>query len=215
MLKQGFVEKILERPSQYKTKGGAPKPSFWAMQVDNIQYGTKNDRPPCKEGDYVEFEAIEDGKYWRADVATIRLVAVPAGNSNSNQGSVAPVDNVTKPVYHGAKGGYNDPARQDAITYQSARKDALEHVGLLIAAGLLDFGKAKGAQKIELVDIIVDDYTVRYYNETKELAPKEHASPVDAVYSEAVSAARAPAKKAKPAAVEPVDESAEPDPWAE
>lgn len=209
MLIKGYVEGVVETPSKFTDKSGRRKPSFWRLKVDNTMYGFGNEQPKCKEGDYVAFDAEKKGDYWNADVVTLKPLAPPDGKEPA-----APTPNQAKPTTGAASSGGWKPnpeaetrverhARQETISYQAARKDALEHVAMLLAAGLIDFGKAKGAQKLEIVDILVDSYTERYYNETHQLAPKEHTSPVEAVLPEGVEGLRKPVGRPKKPIQEP------------
>jgi len=129
--------------------------------ADNVQYGTGKVAAPVKEGDYIEFEAEQKGQYWNADPRTIKQLAKPTVPSNVE---VAP-----------KRTWVPDTDRQDSIIYQSSRKDSIETVKLLIESNALDFGKAKTvAQKVELVEMYIDKFTVRYFDDTKRLAPPEH-----------------------------------------
>lgn len=206
MLKEGLVEKVVETPSKFNDKAGRPKPSFWRIRVDNTSYGMgAATTAPCKEGDYVQFEAVQDGQYWNVAPGTLKPAKAPERAPASETTSATADPTPTKPTT-GGNTWRTDPeretraervARQETISYQSARKDALEHVSLLLAAGAMDFGRAGGAQKIEIVDILVDEYTKRYYAETQQLAPREHASPVDAMYAPPLEAQRKAPRKAR------------------
>ena len=189
MLKQGFVERVQEYPSKYKWPNGKQKDSMWAMLVDNIRYSTKNVKPPA-EGSYVQFEATQQGEYWNADPSTIKNIEAPAA-----QRSVAPSTTMSTQL-----GSTN--LRDASIHYQSSRKDALELVKMLLAKDMIDFGKAKAAQKIEIVEIYLDNYTSRFVEDIKRLAPPEHASPIDAEMPESVTVLAKPPRKPKEPAVE-------------
>jgi len=62
-------------------------------------------------------------------------------------------------------GGYNDPARQDAISYQSARNAALDAVKLLVVVDGIKF-TAKSDKKA-ILDALVDEYTVLYFRDVE------------------------------------------------
>lgn len=188
MLIQGVVERVQEYPSKYQDKWGKPKPSMWAMVVDNQRYSLGQVKPPA-QGTSVRFEATQDAKgYWNADGST--LSTVTAAQPAQAVAAKSPTVSVTD-------------LRQDSIIYQSSRKDSLEFVNMLLANGLIDFGKAKGAQKIEMVEIFLDNYTTRFFDDCKRLSPPEHGSPVEAEPIAEAQALAKPARKAK--AVEPVD----------
>jgi hypothetical protein len=92
----------------------------------------------------------------------------------------------------------------------------LEIVTALLAKDMIDFGKAKGAQKQAIVDILVDSYTVRFFEETAALAPEPKDSPVEASYGEGVETMRKPSgrpRKAVQELVEPILEEKDELPW--
>lgn len=190
MLKTGILSEIKEWPSKYTWPNGQPKPSNWTFKIDDGErYGIKG-KPPAglKAGDNVQFDANKNAKgYWEVDPVTI----VPASPATI---ATAPAQIATK----APTTGYKSDAVQNAISYQAARKDALETVKMLLDKDLIDFGKAKGAQKIELVEIFIDNYTVRYAEDTARLAPKPHGNPLEAEYGEDVTAAKKP--RGRPAA---------------
>lgn len=185
MIIKGYVEKVQEYPSKYTDKFGKPKPSMWAMYVDNTRYSCGIVRPPAV-GTYISFESTQDEKgYWNADGSTIKQEA-------AQQAASPPTHPEPK-----AAGAIFVDNRQDSIIYQSSRKDALEWTGYLLQHGLIDFGKAKGAQKIELAEIFLDNYTKRFFDDCKRLSPPEHNSPVDAELPDGVQELAKPARKAK------------------
>lgn len=157
MIVTGKVEKITSR----STKFG----DYWDVYVDGRKYGTGKKKPPCSDGDYVTFEAEAKGDFFNADPTTFKKAEAPK--------NVAPV---TAAAGVSAKREWiPEKDRQDSITYQSARKDALQFVEILAATGKLDFGKMKGAEAIDMLETYVDNYTQRFFKDTKDLGHK--ASP--------------------------------------
>lgn len=166
----GTVEKITSSPGQYGM--------MHRVTVDNVMYGTGKTAPPVNVGDYVEFEAEQKGQYWNANAATFRVRPMTNAPQVLEINHQAPVER---------KAWVPDKDRQDSITYQSARKDALEMTSLLLNSNALDFGKAKTvAAKVELVEMYVDKFTIRFFEDTKRLAPPEH--PQEAVKTKAAPA---------------------------
>lgn len=151
---KGYVEEV-----SGNEKNGV---TYWRIKVDNVRYGTGSKQPKCKQGDYIQFEATQNGQYWNADFKTIAKADPPASQQAATNAALAPS---TKPWVP-------DAQRQDTISYQAARKDALEVVALLVSAGALEFGaKAKANDKYEIINAAVDRFTTRYFNDTKRLAP--------------------------------------------
>jgi hypothetical protein len=214
MLVKGYVESVVETPSKFTDKTGKRKPSFWRIKVDNVMYGCGNSQPQCKEGDYVTFDAEQKGEYWNADVATLKP-AKPDPREPAADHPAVPIAGGWK-TNPEAETRAERLHRQDIISYQAARKDALEIVTALLAKDMIDFGKAKGAQKQAIVDILVDNYTVRFFEETAALAPEPKDSPVEAAYGEGVETMRKPAgrpRKAVQELVEPILEEKDELPW--
>lgn len=193
---KGFVERVLEYPSKYTDKFGKPKPSMWAMYVDNQRFGCGPTKPPAA-GTYVSFEATETEKGWNVDGATLKQETPPSGQSPK----------VSTPAAAAASHSVVADNRQDSIIYQSSRKDALEWTGYLLQHGLIDFGKAKGAQKIAIAEIFLDTYTKRFFDDCKRLSPPESSGPQRAVAPDGVQELAKPAAKA---AVAPPAEAEEP-----
>lgn len=165
MLKSGVVEAIKSRDAQYGV--------LWSIKVDNVYYSTKKVEPKCKKGDHISFEASQNEKgYWDADPKTIKLVVAEAPAVPTK--TAIKVDAYEKEASASKKQEWvSDVDKQNSIVYQNARNAALELVGLLLSKDLIDFGKTKGAGKIELIETFLDRYTVRFQEDTKRLAPPE------------------------------------------
>lgn len=147
MLITGYVERVTN------------KNGIWAVVVDNVRYGFYKTEPKCKENDYVSFEADQKGDFWNAKPATLKRAQPPAGQAQSD---TAPAKSTWVP----------DAARQDSITFQSARKDALQLVEILAAKDLIDLGtKSKKADAIGVIELYVDRFTERFFEDTKLLKP--------------------------------------------
>ncbi len=110
--------------------------------------GTKK-VPPLEKGDTVELK-YETGQYGH-DVKSYEKKAVPKPPSNGSAGS---------------GGSFNDN-RQQAIHYQSSRKDALALAAMLVDLGILKPTGAKGKQAASL-EQYVDKLTVRYFNDLED-----------------------------------------------
>lgn len=155
----GVVEKVL----------GPSGRGTYDVQVGGVKYGTYTNVPKCAPGDVVEFEAKQNGNFWNMNVKSLRVT------------SKAPTTEAAAPSTK-TKAWVPDDKRQDAISYQAARKDALQLTEMLLSKELLDFGKAKNnASKIEVVEVFIDKFTQRYFEDTKNLGHKivEDTSPVE------------------------------------
>lgn len=154
------IKGVVEKKYVNTTKVGLT----YALVVDNVRYGFYKTDPKCNEGDSVEFEASQKGDFWNADGKTLKVlgatrVATPAAATKS---------------------WVPDTARQDSITFQSARKDALSFMDLLIKSGNLDTGKAKAAaSKTDVMLAYLDQLTERFFEDTKHLGHQEDPAVVD------------------------------------
>lgn len=151
----GYVEKIWKNAKP--AANGKKAYTSYAVVVDNVKYGTFT-APECAEGDFVSFNANQNGNYWNLDNATLKKATPPTDKQS-------PANVPT------GYGGGKSVAVQDAINYQSARKDALVFVEILASQQLLDLGKTKGRQ-IDVLEIFLDKYTTRFFEDTKNLGHK-------------------------------------------
>ncbi len=123
---------------------------FYSVKIGDTWYGTgsKNEPAGVAKGDIVEGEfELEKGKYKTITKAGLKKAAqAPAGASG------------------GTGGGTNWAAKDDSIRYQSSRKDALAFLAL---PGVLDavVAKAKPADKVGIIEALVDKYTASFFED--------------------------------------------------
>ena len=167
----GIVEKIYEN----QTKTGM---TTYAFVVDGVRYGTYNIKPPCNQGDMIEFTFTAKGDFNNADAKSIR----------KSEKQPAPAQAAPVAAYANAGGSSRSDAVQDAITFQAARKDAIQFLELLSSLDVLDLGSKSKGQKIKNAEAYLDGYTKRFYEDTKTLGheeveeePEEEEAPVAAV----------------------------------
>jgi hypothetical protein len=152
---KGWVKKLNSKDGQ--AKSGRPY-TLWSAKLEK-EDGTEYDnwisfgftKPEIKEGDYVKITAEQDGKYLqvkevkRLKNAPARVVAKGAEGTNQNVST----------------------STQVSIHYQSARKDALQAIDILIKSDALPISAAKtkaGEAKryVELLALI-DKLTVQFF----------------------------------------------------
>jgi hypothetical protein len=155
MIVAGRIDRVVER----ETKFG----KMYSLQVAGEFYGLGKALGGVAAGDFVEFEAEKNERgYLDIKKGTIKPGTAPAA---------APVkavsNNTGSTTGSGQTSGYSDN-RQDSIVYQSSRKDALEFVSMLREEGLIDYGKAKGADKIAILETYVDKTTEHFIAEVKQ-----------------------------------------------
>jgi hypothetical protein len=188
----GIIEKVWEN----QTSAG----TTYAYVVDNTRYGSYKTKLNVQEGDNVTFSATQKGNFWNIDTKTVKKLAAPAGNTADKP----------SPEAKSWGGGKRDASVQDAINYQSARKDALQLLDTLASNGIIDFGTEKTAttKKFATALAYVDKLTVRFFEDTKALGHKAaepeqgeqedapvKAAPVKKAKAAPKKAAKAPAKK--------------------
>ncbi len=152
MIVTGRVSQVVERGTKFG--------SYYDIVVDGRKYGHGKKKPAFSDGDYVTFEAEAKGDFFNADPSSFKKVQVATEAAPSA---------VAAAVSTSGKKWIPEVDRQDSITYQSARKDALQLTQILIEAGKMDFGKMKGAEAIDMVEMYVDNYTQRFFKDTKNL----------------------------------------------
>ena len=124
---------------------------FVQLQETGDYYFNTKFEPPCGDGDVVGIEYTDKGK-GRGNVTKIKLLE---SNGPGFQ-KKAP------PAKRGAAGGYNDPARQDSIIFQSSRKDALVFVDLLIRNEAFAL-KGKAGEKALQISELVTQLTAKFF----------------------------------------------------
>lgn len=122
---------------------------------DGIWYGHGFDAPSFVKGDNVTFNYAENGNFKNVDAASVVISAVEAAKATggSAKASVA---------------AYSPNATQLAISYQAARKDALQIIDMALRAEALSLGSKK-AEKLSIIEAMVDQMTTQFFEDTKVL----------------------------------------------
>ncbi len=123
---------------------------FYSVKIGDTWYGTgsKNEPAGVAKGDIVEGEfELEKGKYKTITKSGLTKVAKQTSSSAGSTG-----------------GATNWAAKDDSIRYQSSRKDALAFLAL---PGVLDavVAKAKPADKVGIIESLVDKYTASFFED--------------------------------------------------
>jgi len=157
MIVTGQIEKIAVKETQWG--------KYYDVHVNDTKYGIGKKRPAFSDGDWVTFEAEQNEKgYYNADPTTFKKAEPMKAKAS------------TTPAPETRKTWVPDDKRQDSISYQAARNSALAFVDLLLKAEKVDFGKMKGADSIALLETYVDNYTTRFFEDTKNLGHKAEVS---------------------------------------
>jgi hypothetical protein len=118
----------------------------------------------------------------------------------------APVQAAAAPATGAVYQGGGGSARETSIHYQSARKDALQFLGIAVPAGAIVL-PAKAAAKLKALDALVDFYTALYFEDIATGGAVTRAQ--EAAYSETDGdepTGKVKTKKVKTVEVEDEDE---------
>lgn len=160
----GFVKSISSK--QGVGKNGKPYTIYNVVLLkkeDNseLRVGWGFDAPSFNEGQWIKADILSNGQYFNYN----------KGSPVKVQDGPAPKVVASAPVSSG--GGYNDPARQASIIYQSSRKDAIEFVKILAQADALPISAAKSksaeAKRFDQLKDIVDKLTVQFVRDVETL----------------------------------------------
>ena len=139
---QGTVNKIHYNGKAYNAEiGGA-----W--------YGCGFEKPKFEEGQVIEFEFGNNGKFKNMMHETVKVLGTDSGS---------------KPA---PKGGAVDPQvwidKDISILYQSCRKDAIQFVNVLLTSSAVTL-PAKKADQADAIKALVEDYAAQFYVKTKDV----------------------------------------------
>lgn len=154
---KGFIAKIGEK------SGKSNKGRAWTIYSIKLEKEDGSeldkwisagfDKPSVREGDYVKIIAEENDKGYLNASEIKKLKNAPARSKAAAGGS--------------GGDGRGSQATQKSIHYQSARKDALNLVALLLAQDALPLTSAKGkageAKRFVELSALVDKLTVQYF----------------------------------------------------
>lgn len=145
----GVVEVISIKPT---ARGG----NSYNFKLNNdVWYGHGFTSPAFSEGDNISFSFTENGKFKNVDDSTVVVSEAKTTAPTRGAGSAPPPSN-----------SYDD--RQLAITYQAARKDALQIVEMALTHDVLSLG-AKKAEKLGILEDLVHKMTMQFFEDTKIL----------------------------------------------
>ncbi len=131
---------------------------FYSVKIDDTWYGTgsKKELSGISTGDVVEGEyELEKGKYKTITAAglTKSTSKAPAGAASGGTSGSA---GMSKAEW---------AAKDDAIRYQSSRKDALAFYAIPGALSASGFDKAKPADKMAVLEALIDKKTAEYFED--------------------------------------------------
>lgn len=170
MIVTGVVEEVVVRN---------PKPGLTAYDVivNGIKYGHGFIKPKVAKGDRVQFEALQHGQFANIKGGSLALYegkdepqdppsnALERGTSNQKGGTATPLPT------HSRTYAQNDDERQNRITFEATRKQAMDFVALLQQCDALWMKKVdKPADRFDYVRKLVEDTHRRFYNEATHRA---------------------------------------------
>lgn len=143
---QGFIQFLDGR----ETSVG----KMYDIKVNGVKYGLGKFPPKgLAQGNYVKFEATQNGKYWNVKAGSLSVMDAPAAVA-------AP-----KPTSGGGSTNFYSDDRQKVISKQAALNTSLSFVKLLTDASALPIpAKVASDKKADLVEQIVMEYAAKFYH---------------------------------------------------
>lgn len=179
---QGQVFKVFEK--QFPGKGGKPGNTWYSIKLEGVDvwFRCKSSNPGNLAGQVVKLvhSEISNGE---AQVTEKPEIIQAAATLTTTQAATQPAPTQSM--------GQLGSTRESSIHYQSARKDALQFVDMILRAE--QAGKvivklpAKEAARLEAVEALVDSYTAQYFSDISTFGAVSRSS------GEASEAAEAPA----------------------
>lgn len=161
---KGTVQQVKDKTTQYGV--------MYDVRVDGKWYGAGKNHPGVVAGDMVEFVAKANGNFSNVQGG---INKIEGETVNVSRGTVATPAAAPAYVAPQKYSGGNDD-RQSSIILQSSRKDALEFLQVLIAAGALPMSDSTAAKaKVSrqgALEALLDDYTARFYQDIQELGKR-------------------------------------------
>lgn len=181
---QGQVAQVSEKPFRDKWGKDIILYSF-QLQGDNRWYRTGTMRPPCNQGDSINFVFEQQGNNAKVDVNSLTgggvvdmsqpaqaapMQAPPAPPAPAPGGAPIPAPapapaatgGGTRDSYWKDKEEYDKKVTQPRIAYAAAQKSAVAVVVAALAHDVLGFGNAKKADKMEMLLGYVDEVTAKF-----------------------------------------------------
>lgn len=129
----------------------------YSFVIDEKWYSTYRTKPSCNEGDTISFEYVVKGNFQNADPATIEVVSATAPAKVESSGA----------------------NRQDTISYQAARKDALVFAQMAVEVGAIKL-PTKQDEKYDALMGIVLELTDEFFEGTATLGQNTINAAVEA-----------------------------------
>lgn len=126
-----------------------------------------------KEGTIIRFTPDEKNSVKPENVEIVQVnppAASPAAPAAKTTSAAQPPSPALNKESYWDRKEQGDEARQKAITYQAARKDALELVALAVSSGALSLPDDH-TDRLGVITAAVDAYTLRFVEDTHRLAP--------------------------------------------
>lgn len=172
---QGVVYRVYEK--QFPPKGGKPGNTWFSIKLedDKVYYRCKADRYAgiAESGKLISLEhngVSEDGSQAEVVKGSVKALAVPsqqAGTAALAAGAAI-----------GAQGSTGGNSRESSIHYQSARKDALAFVDILVRSNAIKL-PVKEAARLKALEAITDRYVAGFFEDIGSFGAVARANGTD------------------------------------
>jgi hypothetical protein len=148
------------------------------IEGDKRYFRTGQDEPTFDEGDAIAFvvDTQKGNKVWLDSVEEIdeedvqkapkpRRSSRSAGRKSEGTRTKSGGKSMTKDGYWEAKDEYQKAVVEPRITFAASRKDAVTLVSAALAEDALSFGQAAKGKKLDMLLDMVDQVTLRFYNQ--------------------------------------------------
>jgi hypothetical protein len=155
---------------QKLTKGAK---AYSILLSDGVWYGAGFDKPDVAEGDFIEFDVEENGKYKNVRKGSIKVIPQESKKTEARVSEDA--RSKARPTSGGTTSRdsyWDDKAEKDIrvqkeIRLQASRNAAIAFTDLLLKNEALPGMTAAKKNKAEIIEAAVSDYTRKFYSETE------------------------------------------------
>lgn len=130
-------------------------------------YGLGFKKPSISQGDMIEFEASQNGRFWNIDQKSIQVVQNDVQQNKPVSDVVGSSGGAQSKDEFWSNKEKKEEFKQKQINWQAARNSAIALVPTLLEQGVVKL-PTKKADQYDAVLGVVDELSVRFYNDTQD-----------------------------------------------